>query len=93
MEGHASAAAQRAKLELGVAEALTESQLAGEALRSHSVQSVAAASAAAAAHASALRKDLTNSSAALSQAAGHAKEVTSTGGSLASTISAVSLSP
>ena len=86
VEGHASAAARRAELDLGLAEALTQSERAGEALRSHSVHGVAAAAYEAAAHASALRKDLTSSSTALSQAASHAKKVTSTGGSSVSAI-------
>ena len=83
MEGHASAAARRTELELKLSEALAQSGRAGEDVRSHSAQSAAAAAAALAAHASSLRESLSGSSAALSQAASQAKEVTSTGRFLA----------
>ncbi len=89
MEGHATAAARRAELDLGLAEALAQSGQAGEAVRSHSAQSAAAAAAALAAHTSSLRENLTGSRAALIQAASQVKEVTRTGTSLAFTIIAI----
>ena len=89
MEGHATAAARRAELDLGLAEALAQSGRAGEAVRSHSAQSAAVAAAALAAHTSSLRENLTGSRAALIQAASQVKVVTRTGKSLAFTIIAI----
>ena len=89
MEGHATAAARKTEMEQSLAEALAQSEQAGEAVRSHSAQSAAAAAAALAAHTSSLRENLTGSHKALIQAASQVKEVTCSGESLASPFIAV----
>ena len=93
MEGHASAAARRTEMEQSLADALAQSEQAGEAVRSHSAQSAAAAAAALAAHTSSLRENLTGSHKALIQAASQVKEVTCTGESLASPLHCSPSSP